>query len=437
MASSTTTLGSHRPWRQGLGAVARPWTWSWRGWLIASVLFIVSASAGAYAWVWHQYRAGVEELDRYHPQAALAHLNSYLAIWSNDSHALLLAARAARRAGDLTAAESYLARAERGHAPSQDVVLEWSLLRASSGALSDEVENFLYDAAKEPEQSLLVWEALTEGYTRVYRVREAFLCVDRWLKQDPNNVQALYLRGTIQRQIKLLNRAVPDYQRVVDLDPSRSDARKWLALGLVESGRFAEALVHFDRLERETPGDADLLIFRARAYKGLGRNAEARQLLDGLLAEQPHLALALRVRGEVELGERPAEAEKWLRRAVEAGPFEYQSHFLLLQALIQEGKEEDAKKQRIEADNLKERVERLGDLMATKMSARSHDPALHTEMGTLLLSLGHKEEGRTWLESALQQDPTYQPAHAALADWYQAAGDREKAALHRQAAGKE
>ncbi len=389
---------------------------------------------GRYAWAWHQFRAGVEELERYHSQAALAHLDAYLAVSPNDSQALVLAARAARRSGNSAAAENYLDRIERGQALAQDIILEWSLLRAATGALSDDVENLLYEAAKDPERSPLVWEALTEGYTRVYRVREAFVCVDRWLKQDANNVQALYLRGTIQRQIKLLNKAVPDYQRVVELDPSRSDARKWLALGLVESGRFADALTHLDRLARDTPNDPDIVIFRARAYKGLSRTADARRLLDDLLAKHPDLALALRVRGEVELGENPAEAEKWLRRAVKAGPFEYQSHFLLLQALIQQGKEEDAKKQRVEVENLKERVERLGDLMATKMSARSHDPALHTEMGTLLLSLGQKEVGQAWLESALREDPDYRPAHAALAEYYESTGNAEKAAMHRQAA---
>jgi Tfp pilus assembly protein PilF len=48
--------------------------------------------------------------------------------------------------------------------------------------------------------------------------------------------------------------------------------------------------------------------------------------------------------------------------------------------------------------------------------------------------MGQEELGERWLLSALHEDPSYQPAHAALADFYEKKGNQEDAAFHRQRA---
>ena len=83
---------------------------------------------------------------------------------------------------------------------------------------------------------------------------------------------------------------------------------------------------------------------------------------------------------------------------------------------------------------MKERLERLAEISTRQMSARPHDPALHCELGTLLLGLGHRELGERWLLSALKQDGHYRPAHVVLADYYRVKGDAEKAEYHRRQA---
>lgn len=351
--------------------------------------------------------------------------------------ALLLASSAARRLGDFAAAEQHLRTLERVAPDAKDALdLEWSLVRATAGAIDDKIEDFLVPlASREPALAPAIWEALIEGYVRIYRIREAFLYAERWLVLQPDNVQALYLRGNIHRQIKRLAKAVPDLQKVIELDPSRDDARKWLALGLIEAGHYEVAVNHLRELRRRTPGDQSIIIHLARAHKDLGQTEQARELLDALLAEQPRNAMALRVRGEVELAADPAAAETWLRKSIAAFAFDYQAHFLLSQALSRQNKESEAQQQRITADDLKDRSERLGDIMARRMSIHPHDPALHVEMGKLLISLGEKDVGHGWLQTALQKDPAYRPAHAALADYYQDAGDAQQAAVHRRQAG--
>ena len=407
-----------------------------RSWLALLLIALAGFWAGRHAWAWHHRHAAAQALAHHRPHEARDHLDACLKVWPNDPEALLLASGAARRLGDFAAAEEHLRTLERAAPAAKDALdLEWSLVRASAGAIDDKIEDFLLPlAAREPALAPAIWEALIEGYVRVYRIREAFLCADRWLAVDPDNVQALYLRATIHRHIRRLAKAVPDLQKVIELDPTRDDARKWLALGLIEAGHYEVAANHLRELRRRMPGDASIVIHLARALKDLGQTQEARDLLDGLLADQPEHAHALRVRGEVELAADPAEAERWLRKAVAVAPFEYQAHFLLSQALSRQSKDAEAKKQRIVADDLKDRSERLGDIMARRMSIYPHDPALHVEMGTLLISLGEKDLGRDWLQSALQKDPAFRPAHAALAEYYQDAGDAKQAAAHRRQA---
>ena len=423
-----------------LARLWKPWTWSGRHWLaclVAALIALAAGWGGRHAWAWHHRRAAVQDLARFHPETARQHVNNCLAIWPSDPQALLLASQAARKSGDFAAAAEHLRVLERQTPHDTSVLdLEWSLVRAASGAIDDKTEDFLLPLAqRDPALAPAIWEALIEGYCRVYRIREAFICAERWLEHQPGNVQAHYMRGSINRQIKKLQKAVPDYQKVVELDPTRIEARKWLALGLIESGRYAEALPHLEDLRRQTPTDVNVIVHQARAYRYLGQTQQARRLLDALLAEQPTHSIALRVRGEIELTDRPAEAEKWLRQATQAAPFDYQGQFLLLQALTRQDKKTEVKQQSALVESLKDRVERLGDLMSSKMSKRPRDPALHVEMGSLLISLDQKELGRTWLLSALQNDPDYRPAHAALADYYQQTGDADQAALHRQRAG--
>jgi len=417
----------------------RPWTWSWRPWLVLALIAPAAWWGGRHGWAWYQWHAGTQALERYHGEAARDHLTACLAIWPNDPQTLLLASRAARRAGNHNEAEQHLRACERLVPQSSDVVLEWSLLRAASGDLDDQLEEYLQQQVqRDPALVALVGEALTEGYARVYRIYEAFLCVERWLKLQPDNVQALYLRGRVHTQTGKLQKAVPDFHRVVELDATRSDARRLLALGLIESGRYAEALVHLDELHRRLPADPNVVVQQARAYHGLQQTQQARRLLDGVLAEQPGLSSALRARGEIELlADQPVRAEGYLREAAKAAPYDYQIQYSLLRALTQQGKEkeQEAKAQRAAVDQLKERVERVGELISSKISMRPHDPALHVELAILFIKLGQPENGRGWLLRALQKDPAFRPAHAALADYYDQAGNVEQAAYHRERAG--
>jgi tetratricopeptide (TPR) repeat protein len=153
----------------------------------------------------------------------------------------------------------------------------------------------------------------------------------------------------------------------------------------------------------------------ARCLGQLEQERQAEQMLQAVLEEHPDHLLALRSLGKIYLHEQqPAEAETWLRRALRAAPQDYQSHWLLYQALKRQDKTAEAERHLEQAEQVEFRWQRLNKITQQELAARPHDAVLQAELGVLLLDLGYEEAGRNWLLAALQEDPNCAPARAAL-----------------------
>ena len=385
---------------------------------------------------WRHFRAAEDALQRYHAAEARSHLQACLECWPRDPATHLLAARAARQAGDLE--ESYRYLREYDDLPGRDAearALELVLLRAASGGV-DAVEEHLQSLVEKGHpQSNLILEALATGYLRMYRQREALLCIALWLQRQPDSTQALYLRGQVAQRVHDYRRAAKDFGRVVELDPDRDDARLRLVQCLLEKGEHAAALAHLEILRARRPDDPEVLSRIAYVDNALGRPEEAAGILDSVLAEHPGYVPALRGRGEVALQTgRPAEAEGWLRRAVAATPYDRQAGIALEQCLKRLGKTAEAEAVSDRRKQLERDLLRVNEISTRLMPAAPRDPALHGELGTILLRIGHEEMGERWLLSALTLDPSCAAAHRALAEHYRAHGDTARAEQHRQLA---
>jgi tetratricopeptide (TPR) repeat protein len=410
-----------------------------RRWRLLSVLALLGA-AGAIAapqlWAWYHFTAGRSALESYHADEARADLDVCLAVWPNSVECRLMASRAARLSGDFASAEQQLRECQRlQKTPSDDTVLEWALFHAAEGDL-DNVEGFLQDYIRRNRGSAgPAREALAEGYLRMYRVLDALTLLQQWLDDQPNEVQALNLRGNLYWQISAMGKAADDYRRVVELDPRRREARERLGIGLLETGRYDEALKDLEQVRQWKPDDPDLEVQIARCHERIGRPQQAEEILDAVLAKHPEYGPALRLRGQMLLqAGRPADAENWLRQAVQALPDDYQANWSLYQSLEKQDKTAEAKDQLARAEYLKDRSMRLGEITTREMIMRPRDPALRCELGGLLLKKGLNELGERWLLSTLTLDPHYRPAHAALAEYYQEQGDADKADAHRREA---
>lgn len=400
-----------------------------------AVVALAVGLAAPHVWAWGQLRAARAALARHRPDDARAALGRTLKVWGGRPAVRLLACRAAWQAGDPDAARAELHAAQRllGGA-TDDTALEWALVQAAAGEVR-EVEEFLQKRADaDPAAGPAVWEALAVGYLRAYRTLDAMACLEHWLLRDPDDVRALELRGATFVAGKGVTRGVEDYRRALARDPDRPATRWRLAGGLLALGGYEEAAGHLEELARREPDEPQIAARLARCYNVLGRPDDARRVVSAALAAHPGDAACLRTRGQLALTARPpdpAAAEPDLRRAVALAPDDYQGHNLLFQALQQQGKEAEAKEQLRVAEAVRDRAERIGELSSRKLAEFPLDPALHYEMGSLLLHSGQPDAAAEWLRNAVQLDPGHRPAHAALARYYAARGDRERADFHR------
>jgi predicted Zn-dependent protease len=404
-----------------------------------ALVLVVGALAAPQVWAWYHFQEAKSALGKYQPQQAQTSLASCERVWGDRASVRLLASRAARQAGELEAAITELHAAQRiAGGATDETAFEWALLQAASGNVR-EVEEYLQKRVEQsPAQAgPLVWEALTVGYLRHYRTLDAMNCLNRWLRDDPNNVRALELRGATYVAGKNVVRGSVDYRRALELDPTRKQTRWSLINALLAIGTYDEAASYLELFERENPGTPDVAARLARCYAMLGRGEEAARIIDAALAKYPDDGPCLRTRGQLSLiGQRPAEAETALRKAAALMHSDYQSQQLLFQALQQQGKADEAKAQLKIAEAVRDQSERIGELSSRKLAEFPLDPALHYEMGKLLIQTGRGEAGEWWLLNALQLDPNHKPSHLELANYYDRTGDKARAAEHRKLAGQ-
>jgi tetratricopeptide (TPR) repeat protein len=410
----------------------------WRIVLLLAVLAAGALIARPQMLGWYHWWQGRSELARYHPAKASAHFEQCLRVWPEDAEVHLLASRAARQNGDLELANEHLHVSQQAqHGKSKEVALEWAMLHAAGGDLNDFEEFLQRQAREDPVHAPLIWEAVASGYIRLNRPVDALACVELWLEVEANNIRALELRGQAYQTGRQTRKAIDDFRHVLELDPSRDDARFRLVLNLLDTGAYDEAVPLLEQLDRQRPDDPEVKFRMARCLFMLDKQDAAKQILDAVIEAHPEHARSLTTRAQFAIADdQPDKAEAWLRRAIAASPDDYQAQFLLHRALEQQHKPEAAA-QLLIANEAKERAERLSDLRNRKMFDQPLDPALHYEMGVLLVRGGHEKTGEGWLLSALKLKPDYPQAHAALADLYEHQGDHERAAEHRRQSGQQ
>jgi predicted Zn-dependent protease len=386
-----------------------------------SDLALLLTAAGSALYAEYHFRAARDALAEDRIAEAQDHLRRCLAVRPRSGKILRLAARAERRAGNLDGAQAYLDRWEKIDGPSEALDLEQAMLFAQAGAL-DRANAALYLHRRMREQhpeSALILEALARGYLRMYRTGEAGVCLDEWLKREPDSVSAWLLKGTARERLHDPHGAVACYRKVVRIAPDHFPARLRLARLLLEVGNTREAVRLLEKLRRERRGDPAVLVALAEGRLSLRETDAARRLLDRVLAGDPQYFAALLARGKVELrAGSPDRAESWLQKALALSPHQREANFLLCQCLqALPGREGEALKQQQKLKRLEDVLLRLDRIENRLLPARPHDADLHCELGVLFLEVGQEDAGRRWLVSALFEKPDHKPARAALAQF--------------------
>jgi predicted Zn-dependent protease len=388
---------------------------------------------GRFIWGWYQLEKAQRAIDQRDFAQALTHLERCLEVRNGSAETHFLAARTARRAGNLDLAEAHLKTSRQlGEIPER-INLERTLLRVQQGELSPATQEKLRALVEQehPDSSLIL-ECLAKYFIRTYQMTQALGYLNFWLEREPDNIQALLWRAEVHGRQLAPVEALEDYRHIVALDPGHDEARQHLAEGLVTAHQPEAALPHLEYVLERQPDSPALLLAMARCRHLLNQQEEAKKLLDHLLSLTPADPAALSERGRLALAMgQPAEAEEWLRKAWKLAPYERETNYSLYLALTQLGKTAEAAEIFAALEKIDKDLGRLKELTRA-ISQAPHDPALRHEAGMIFLNNGQPKEGLRWLQSALQEDPRYQPTHLELIKYYDSIGDRAQAAEHRR-----
>jgi Flp pilus assembly protein TadD len=400
--------------------------------ILLVLLGLVFYLAALQIWASYHNRAAQLALAQHDFEKAQAHLALCLEVRPHSGETQFEAARAARRAGRYREADRYLRACKDLKWVPEATDLEYVLLEIQRGNLkANEMIATDWVQRGHPD-SVLILEALGQGYLKNYDLMRAIDCLTLLLTKDPDNVQALVRRGDAFERMRSMDKAIADYRKAVDLDPENEEAQRLLAMFLIASHHAVDAVAHFEKLYERLPGDPEIILGLAQCKHELGQTEEAHRLLDLVLTANPRDPKALAERGKLALNRGDFDqAESWLRKAADLAPFEQANIFSFVLCLEHQGREKEAKKWRARLDQIEVDLDRMKDVM-TRLRASPKDPMLRLEAGKLLIQNGQDQEGLRWLDSALQQDPTHRPTRDFLAQYFEKRGDVGRAKHYRR-----
>ena len=313
---------------------------------------------------------------------------------------------------------------------------QWLVL-AQTGELKD-AEPHLIGLLSDPKETKAaeISEALVRGYFANLRFTQAQQMLDAWQEDYPDDAEPHFLRGYFHEALYRYKDAVSEYERGLDKSPGRTDARLRLSGVRVRQQDFARAERELLRCRSEQPLDLQVQVEWALYLFAVRRIDEARNEFRQVLTRAPDNQEALRLMGQIELAaQRPEEALRWLRPAVEKNPCDTILRYALAQSLQTAGRAAEAEPHFQYVEEA-ERALRQLDFWLPEVLKRPEDVALRYRIGTTVLRYRSASDGVRWLKSVLEIEPEHPDTHRVLAEYYTQQGDLPAAERHRQRIGK-
>ena len=408
---------------------------------LVALLGLTAAGLTGYGIYYSQkdLREARASLSRHDYDAARASLLRSLEVHPKSAETHLLLAQLDRRANRYLDAAKHLDACQRFGGPADAIELERGLGLIQNGVYNAELDVLCGKHLAKPDaDQYVILEALSQGLTKTYRLKEALVCLDQMLFLQPDSAYALRRRAWIYSQIDRHDRAEADYRRALEIDGEDSVARLGLAqilLNYTKNG--GEAAEHFERLWT-TRKDATVAMGLARSWRLAGRRDDARHLLDNWMSEHPGDALARSERGQLAFEEGATEeAIGLLRRALAQAPYLFDAYYALYLCLTRQGKTVEAKECQQQMEQARAEAKKAKEEMAQLTRRLQHTPDdadLRCQIAKMFLRYG-EEEGVRWLLLNVQNQPNHRPSHLALADYYDNQGDKVRSSEHRRLAG--
>jgi tetratricopeptide (TPR) repeat protein len=398
------------------------------------VVVVVGSGLGIYGYAlrsWHVAQIAEKEGRLREAQNAL---ELCLWIWPRSVDVHLLAARIARRQGDFPGAEVHLNQCLRLRpGATKAIQLEFFLMRVQGGQ-EDEVAVYLltqYVDTGSPEAPVIL-DTLAQAYLRNLRYAPAWECLSRWIEIAPTAAQPHYWRGWVLERVNDHDGAMEDYRRAVDLDPGFIAARLRLAELLLEMSNIPEAESHLERLSQQSPERVDVMARLGECRFAQGNTTEARRLLEIAVEQMPKDPGVLITLAKLELQDKNLQkGEEYVQRTLKVDPTNAEAAFVLAAALQAQERWTEANAALEQHKKNTALVKRVGQILNEEAIHPSKDPAALCELGEAFLKT-NEQIGLYWLHRALQRDPSHEPTHKILAEFYEGKGNREKAAFHRK-----
>jgi len=204
------------------------------------------------------------------------------------------------------------------------------------------------------------YQRLASFYYERERYDEAEKVLQEGLEATSDNLDVMYAlarfyhsRGDKKRADEMIEEAAKSKPGEVApyLILSAYRGRNGDAAGALEAAESAIAVDPENKQARLRK--AELLVDLGVKQGSQDQIAQARSIVDAVLAQDPKMPEALFVRGKIELGEgKPADAVASLRRALDARPDWQQGHFLLASALLVQGDRQQARAEALRAVQL-------------------------------------------------------------------------------------
>jgi tetratricopeptide (TPR) repeat protein len=384
-------------------------------------LVVLGLAVLAFAAVW-LIRPGVGQYRLWQARRALDQRDATLALeWLAQAEQIapgystteFLRARAYRRLGQPDQVRTHLLRArELGH-PVEALQREATLTEAQTGQLNPGDAELQALLANPRGDTLEIYEAVVQGYLRMFQPGPASLLLDAWQADFPQDSQPLYYRGLIAIRLDHLEEAEAAFRSALRLCPERDDVRLLLADALRENFEYHAALEHYRRGLDNDPDNPQAWFGVAKCLDVLGETREARDAYLRLLEREPDHYEGLLGIGNLDLAYgNAAEAVRWLEAAAAQRPWEFEVRHALAWALQVAGQRDRAREHFEYAVKAQEIRQRLVGL-TRRAAAEPGNADLRYRVGAILLERGQTADASTWLTSALRLEPDHPEARRA------------------------
>ena len=183
--------------------------------VVLAALGLPAFLGGRYLWADHHLRLAERALDSLDLTGAEVHLRQCLRIWPADGRVHVLLAQIARRTQNYDQAEHELEICAQLGVRTEQAELERLLLRVQRGDLGGMDYDLYQRSEPDSPESMLILEALAQGYLSTFHIHGAMRCLERMLERQPDNTRALFLKGQVMENTNRFGEAMNAYRRIL------------------------------------------------------------------------------------------------------------------------------------------------------------------------------------------------------------------------------